>query len=497
MFHGISSSTLQQMMQCFSDFPQLLTVKLYGSRAMGIYRNGSDIDLAVWFDEGDVLQSNDLKMELEELPTPYKFDVTDYPRLEHQELKHHIDRVGNTLYKKGYQKTELGWIPKEWDILPIDQVANIVGEGTPDRNVDDYWKDGDVLWATPTDFTKRKGNYISETDHQITEIGLKNSSATRLPVGSLLMTSRATIGECKINKVPMSTNQGFATFICNNKIDNLFFLFLLKFQQSELIKHSSGSTFLEISKKTLKKFSIPLPPLPEQKKIAEILSTVDNKIESIEQQMKQTEQLKQGLMRQLLTEGIGHTEFKDTQIGRIPKEWDIEKLEIICEIIYGKDQKKVASNDGEYLIMGTSGEMGKATSYLYDQPSVLIGRKGTINDPMYVEKPFWIVETLFYTRIRSGYFPKWFFYSIRNIDLTKYNEGSGIPSLRRENLYSIKLGVPIFSEQKEIAEILSTVDNKIETLENKKQSYEILKKGLMQKLLTGDIRVKGEVNTGR
>ena len=241
--------------------------------------------------------------------------------------------------------------------------------------------------------------------------------------------------------------------------------------------------------KSLSIIELPIPPLEEQKKIADILSTVDKKIAFVEENINATEELKKGLMQKLLTEGIGHTEFKDSELGRIPESWEVGKIMDILTIKYGKSQKEVENPNGDYPILGSGGLMGYANGYLYDKPSVLIGRKGTIDKPQYIEKPFWTVDTLFYSDIKLDNLPLFVYYLFLTIDWRKYNEASGVPSLSVNNIHNIKISIPPLEEQKQIAEILSTVDKKIENLKEKKQSFEELKKGLMQKLLTGEVRV--------
>ena len=142
-------------------------------------------------------------------------------------------------------------------------------------------------------------------------------------------------------------------------------------------------------------------------------------------------------------------------------------LRDLVNIKYGKDQKNVASDKGQYPIYGTGGLMGYATKFLYDKPSVLIGRKGTIDRVKYVEKPFWTVDTLFYTEINTEkVLPKYLFYLISNVDLKQYNEGTTIPSLRTETLYRLQFRIPSLPIQKKIAAVLSALDDKIE-LNNK------------------------------
>ena len=156
----------------------------------------------------------------------------------------------------------------------------------------------------------------------------------------------------------------------------------------------------------------------------------------------------------------------------------------IITICYGKNQKEVEKPRGLYNIYGTGGKIGETNDYLYDKPSVLIGRKGTINKPMYVDKPFWTVDTLFYSKIKSNFDPLWLYYYIDSIDLNKYNEATGVPSLSISNLYRIEILTPSLEEQKKIAKILSTVDGHIDEVDGMIDTLKELKKGLMQKLLT-------------
>ncbi len=179
--------------------------------------------------------------------------------------------------------------------------------------------------------------------------------------------------------------------------------------------------------------------------------------------------------------------YKETELGVIPQEWEVSKLREIVEICYGKSQKTVEDVNGVYKILGTGGEIGRTNSFLWDKPSVLIGRKGTINKPMYIEEPFWTVDTLFFTKVKENSFAKWLYYYLNKIDLAKFNEASGVPSLNTTTLNNINIIVPSLPEQQKIAEILSSVDDHIEKLDETISEYELLKKGMMKKLLTEGI----------
>lgn len=138
-------------------------------------------------------------------------------------------------------------------------------------------------------------------------------------------------------------------------------------------------------------------------------------------------------------------------------------LQDVLEIKYGKNQKKVKDDNGQYPILGTGGLMGYANDYLYDKPSVLIGRKGSISKVRYIAEPFWTVDTLFYTIVNEKVvYPRFIYYYLSQIDFNYYNEGTTIPSLRTQTLNQIKLHLPNLNGQKNILEILNPIDEKIE-----------------------------------
>lgn len=138
--------------------------------------------------------------------------------------------------------------------------------------------------------------------------------------------------------------------------------------------------------------------------------------------------------------------------------WKIIKLGDALKVKSGRNQKAVECKDGKYQILGTGGEIGRTNSYLCDRPSVLIGRKGTIDRPMYKDEPFWTVDTLFYTEIRDAFLPKYIYYLFTTINWRRYNEASGVPSLSASTIESIKVRVPDLEVQQKIVNILDSVN---------------------------------------
>lgn len=182
---------------------------------------------------------------------------------------------------------------------------------------------------------------------------------------------------------------------------------------------------------------------------------------------------------------------KEVIKNKIPTNWSIKKIGEILKIKHGKNQKEIEVLDGKYPILATGGVIGRTNTPLFSKPSVLIGRKGTIDKPRYMETPFWTVDTLFYSDIKTDYHPKWLYYYFCTIPWRIYNEATGVPSLSASTIESIKIKVPTYDEQVKIANILSIWDKAIELKEKLIEHKKEQKKGLMQKLLTGEVRLPG------
>lgn len=166
------------------------------------------------------------------------------------------------------------------------------------------------------------------------------------------------------------------------------------------------------------------------------------------------------------------------------------KYKDVLKIKSGKDQKKVECESGIYPILGTGGQIGKTNSFLYDKPSVLIGRKGTINKPQYMETPFWTVDTLFYSHIYEPNIPKYLFYSFQNVNWKKYDESTGVPSLSSSTIESVECNIPSKEEQLKVADFLSLLDKKIELQSKKIEDLKLFKLCINNILFNGNKTVK-------
>jgi type I restriction enzyme S subunit len=263
---------------------------------------------------------------------------------------------------------------------------------------------------------------------------------------------------------------------------------------------SAGSTFKAIRKNDLDRLEILLPPLPEQKKIAEILTTVDQGIEKVDEAIKKTQRLKNGLMQELLTKGIGHKEFKDTEIGKVPKEWEVVRLSNVFKLASGKSRpKEISDKQTDKMpipVYGGNGVLGYTNKFMVDNETVVIGRVGEYCGSIHKTlKSSWITDNALYAAVieKCQISLDFFTYYLVFINLNKFKKESGQPLMTQTIIYSISCPLPSLPEQQKIAEILSTVDERLDLFSKRKERLERTKKGLMNDLLTGKKRVQLEV----
>ena len=246
------------------------------------------------------------------------------------------DALTDTLASPSHAPT----YPAHWRMARLGGLGDIIGGSTPSTKVSAYWN-GHIPWLTPNEVTRAAGLKIADTERHITEQGLANCSATMLPAGTVMMTSRATIGEVAINIVPMATNQGFINIICDSAtIFNEFLAYWLMLHKSTLISRASGSTFLEISKSSFKSIPLPLPPLAEQRAIARILRAAQDAIAARRRQVTLERERKAALMQRLFTHGVRGEPTKQTEIGEMPQSWQVVRLGAVSRLFSGGTPSK-------------------------------------------------------------------------------------------------------------------------------------------------------------
>jgi type I restriction enzyme S subunit len=253
----------------------------------------------------------------------------------------------------------------EWKTVKLSEVSKIVSGGTPSTTENSYW-DGNIPWITPKDLSRHKDMYVSSGSRSITEAGLKNSSAKLLPRDTVLFTSRAPIGYIAIASQPICTNQGFKSLVLNDGYDCRFFYYLLKHHTLDIEARATGSTFKEISGASLGSFEVSIPPVNVQKKIADFLSVLDDRITLLKEINGTLEDIAQALFKSWfvdfdpvrakqegkkpkgldeVTASLFPDSFEQGELGRIPKGWKLTPFGDLLNLTIGGDWGDDFSNE--------------------------------------------------------------------------------------------------------------------------------------------------------
>lgn len=411
-----------------------------------------------------------------------------------------IEQINSGIIPDGYKKTKVGIVPAEWTIEKFFSFCDVVNGGTPNTEISDYWN-GNIFWCTPTDITN-SGKYIDKTDKKITLKGLKNSSANLLPVNSILMCSRATIGPRSINTVPMATNQGFKSLIVDKKkADLLFINEILELCVPIFIRKSCGSTFLELSKKDVGNQLIPFPPLPEQQKIAEILSTQDKLIELYERKIEQLKTLKKGYLQKMFPKK--GCKYPELRFKGFTDDWEQFKLGNYVIITSGEAPSKFEVGDELYIKVD---DLNYTAKYIVESQNKValhksIGKvsKGSVIFPkrgaaimtnkvrILAEDSY--MDTNMMALTSTGIDSEFLYNVILNEGLYKIADTSTIPQINNKHIEPYEVMLPEFDEQRMIGEFFASLDHLITLHQHKLDKEKQKKKALMQLLLTGKVRV--------
>lgn len=425
--------------------------------------------------------------------------------------------------RQGYKMTELGEIPSEWEVEKLENLfvfknglnkeKEFFGKGTPIVNY--------------TDVFKKRGLLANDIQGKVTvnEKELKNFEVMK---GDVFFTRTSeTIEEIGLSSVVLEDVKDtvFSGFVLRARPTTLKlnpeyckYCFSTEEARKEIKKKSSYTTRALTSGTNLNTVVINVPPLPEQQKIADILSTVDEQIDNVDQLIEKTKELKKGLMKQLLTKGIGHTEFKETEVGVIPKEWEVKNLGEIVKFQSGYAFKSTEFIDKGLRVVKITNvqqhnlvwdDINFVLKEFEEKYKDFVLKENDIVLPM--TRP--IISTgikackvakedlpcilnqrvgrfVIKQEVLSDYLYQYIFtpYFVNKVD--ELSSTTGQPNISAKQIEEILIAIPSIKEQKKIVQGLEQIDIKVKEYQSRKLRLEQLKKGLMQQLLTGKIRVK-------
>ena len=422
----------------------------------------------------------------------------------------------------------LSALPEGWEVKTLGEVTDIFKGGTPKRNVERYFH-GNIAWAIPTDITKLNGAlYIDDTETHISEEALGKSSARLLPAGTVLLTSRATIGKVAIAKVPMATNQGFANFLCKEAIANVFLAYYLRSITDLLISLGRGTTFLEVTKTTLLKVEIPLPPLPEQHqivaKIEELFTKLDAGINELHQAQSQLKRYRQSVLKAAfegkLTEAwrAEHQDEMESATvieGDLPDGWTWGTAgKIAQKIHYGYTESATNDPIGPKFLRITDIQNnsvnwdavpycrideGKQQQYLLKENDLVFARTGaTVGKSFLIQEGIpdavfasYLIRIVLKKEINAKFVYTFFQSQFYWLQIHQGKVGSVQPNVNAKVLSQITLPLPPLSEQQaivsEVESRLSIADAVEKTVTAELKRAEQLRQSILKKAFSGKL----------
>ena len=384
--------------------------------------------------------------------------------------------------KQGYKQTKVGIIPEDWEVVKIKEATSYVDYRgkTPTKT------DNGVFLVTAKNIKQGFIDYqaslefVSETEyHEIMRRGMPK-------IGDILITTEAPLGNvAQIDKENIALAQRVIKFRAKKNVKNDFLkhYFLSNRFQSYLYRMAIGTTVLGIQGKELHNMSISIPPLKEQEKIAEILTTWDEAISLHVKLIEEKEQLKIGLMQKLLSSEVRFAGFCD--------EWEKVRLGEIAEIYQPQTISQTELTNEGFDVYGANGIIGKYYQYNHELEQIAVTCRGNTCGTVNFTKPkSWITGNAMVINLDNSTkaIKTFIYYLFLNTNFTYLISGSGQPQITG-NIKNHKLKLPLLPEQQKIAEVLSLADDELNLLKKELEELKQQKKGLMQKLLTGEVRV--------
>jgi len=398
------------------------------------------------------------------------------------------------------------------DLKRIGDIFTVAIGGTPSRKRPEFWdskKEGSNIWLSIRDISQNKGLRIVDSLEYISNEGVKSSNVKAIPKNTALMTFKLTIGKTVVSDTDLYTNEAIAAFLPKPGIeaDPYYLATILPTLSYETDQAVKGAT---LNKAKIEDTFISLPEISVQKRIAQILSSVDDSINFTQSTLDESKNLKKSLMRQLFTRGIGHTKFKQAEIGEIPEKWEVVELSQVAKVIDSLHKTPRFVKDGIAMVRVSDIKPGNlkldetlkvseedysyfTTNYIPKKNDIVLSRVGSYGISSFVnnDEKFCMGQN---TVVISPKINNRFLFYFLNSEIVwskieKEVSGTGYKSLSLSSIKKLKIILPVKDEQEKIAEILESIDNQIEINKKLKVEQEQLKNGLMQDLLTGKVAV--------
>ena len=382
---------------------------------------------------------------------------------------------------------------EEWKEYKLEEIGTIVGGATPStKEASNY--DGEISWITPKDLSNYNNRFISRGERMISEKGFNSCSCKMLPKGSVLFSSRAPIGYVAIAEQDLCTNQGFKSVIPNeNIVNNIFLYYLLVYNKTIIEGLGSGTTFKEVSGQTMKNVCVKIPSLNEQEKIANILSSLDDKIELNRRINDNLEQQAQALFKSWFVdfEPFKDGEFVESELGMIPKGWKVGKLGEICQFKRGKNLLSRDAQFGDVPVV--AGGLEPACYHnLSNTKSPVVTVSGSGANAGFMRMYYqevWASDCSFIDSSCDNLYFVYFFLAINRRLLRHAQVGAVQPHVKPADIHDFDIVIPPYDKIKEFQVLVSPTIDKKGKIEKEANNLAKLRDTLLPRLMSGELKV--------
>ena len=530
MTDGLKSEHRRAIIETLSANPKVERIVLFGSRAMGTFTPTSDIDLALFGDDLTLSDQAALAEAMAELSIPQRVDILIHHRIENRALREHIRKHGVEWFMRR-RAAGTAAMAGEWPIVPVSELAKAVIGGTPSRNVAEYWH-GNIPWATAKDVATVSARYLENVEEYISREALENSAAKLLPYGTVVITARGTVGAMAQLGREMAFNQTCYALLPKGGVDKDFLFYALKGTIAEMRSLTYGTVFETITTKTFDHWLVPLPPLPEQRAIAHILGTLDDKIELNRRMSETLEQMARALFKAWFVDfepvrakmegrwrrgeslpglpahlyDLFPDRLVDSELGEIPEGWGVKGLDEIARFLNGLALQKYPPTDNRSLPVikiaqlraGNTSGADQASAdispeYVVDDGDILFSWSGSLECVVWTGGKGALNQHLF--KVSSDGYPRWLCYFAVHMHLEDFRriaagKATTMGHIQRHHLSDARLAVPPVA-------LLGIMDSYIsptfeafwkQNLESR--TLAALRDTLLPKLISGALRVK-------
>ena len=408
-------------------------------------------------------------------------------------------------------------IPKGWKVTTLGEVAKVIGGGTPKTDVPEYWG-GKIPWLSVVDFND-DSRWVYKTEKTITNKGLENSSTSLLNTGDLIISARGTVGAFAQLKFPMAFNQSCYGLRAKENSENNFLYYLLKQSIQQIKRNVHGAVFDTITRDTFDQVVVEVPPLPEQRMIVAVLSSLDDKVELLREQNKTLEASAQAIFKEWFVNfNFPNATGKmiDSELGEIPVGWRVGKLGNEFDITIGRTPPRLEtewfsdkptgkkwisikdignsemyiSNTSEYL---TDEAIEKFNIPIIPENTAILSFKMTVGKLAITTEEMLSNEAIAHLKVKenSNFSTEFIYLFLKGLDFNSLGSTSSIViAINSTMIKALKVLVPKNQTMLKFNSVIQPIFAKLKNNNSQIQTLSTLRDTLLPKLMRGEVRVK-------